>query len=232
LNFLAAHTFPGSPHQNTASLLIGDPSSSSAQYPRLQFASQEMNAIASSMGAAQTAILRGDAATPESYTDAKPARFGFIHFAAHAAANPQSPLDSAVILSGPAGKSRLLARDVMAIPLTAQLVTISACRSAGGKAYAGEGLIGFAWAFLRAGARNVIAGLWDVEDRSTAQLMAGLYGQLAAGKDVPDALRAAKLALIHQGGAYAKPFYWAPFQLYAGAAQTTSPPNALKRARP
>jgi CHAT domain-containing protein len=77
----------------------------------------------------------------------------------------------------------------------------------------------------------VIAGLWDAEDRSTSQLMAGLYRQIAAGKEVTDALRAAKLALIHQGGAYAKPFYWAPFQLYVGAAQTSSP-DALKRARP
>ena len=133
-------------------------------------------------------------------------------------ANPQRPLDSAVILSGPAEKNRLLARDVMAIPLSAELVTISACRSAGGKTYGGEGLVGFAWAFLRAGAHNVIAGLWDVSDRSTAELMSSLYREIAAGRDIPDALRTAKLQLIHKGGAWAKPFYWSPFQLYVGAA--------------
>ena len=131
-------------------------------------------------------------------------------------ANPLSPLDSAVILSGPADKNRLLARDVTRIPLSAELVTISACRSAGGTSYAGEGLVGFAWAFLRAGARNVIAGMWDVSDRSTAQLMAALYGGIAAGKPVQEALRSAKLDLIRSGGAYVKPFYWAPFQLYMG----------------
>jgi hypothetical protein len=46
----------------------------------------------------------------------------------------------------------------------------------GGRAMSGEGLVGFAWAFLRAGAKRVVAGLWDVDDRSTAALMDALYG--------------------------------------------------------
>jgi CHAT domain-containing protein len=204
-------------HSTMDLLIIGDPSSSSPQYPRLEFAAQEIDSITSTMSAAKTATLRGDAATPVSYTSAEPGHFGFIHFAAHATANPQSPLDSAVILSGPAERNRLLARDVMAAPLSAELVTISACRSAGGRSYSGEGLVGFAWAFLRAGARNVIASHWDVSDRSTAQLMSGLYREIAAGKEPPEALRAAQLALIRSGGAYAKPFYWAPFQVYVGS---------------
>ena len=60
-------------------------------------------------------------------------------------------------------------------------MTVSACRSAGERVYAGEGLVGFAWAFLRAGARRVVAGLWDVDDRSTADLMDAIYTRLAAG---------------------------------------------------
>jgi len=50
------------------------------------------------------------------------------------------------------------------LPLQAELVTISACRSAGARTYSGEGLVGLAWAFLNAGAHNVVAGLWNVED--------------------------------------------------------------------
>ena len=92
-----------------------------------------------------------------------------IHFTAHATANVESPLDSAVVLSGPDDGYKLYARDVAETPLRADLVTVSACRSAGERTYSGEGLVGFAWAFLRAGARNVIAGLWDVDDRSTAR---------------------------------------------------------------
>ena len=198
-------------------LLVGDAPGSGTQYPRLEYAGQEMDSIARSFPAGGNAILRGEAATPMAYSGAQPGRFAYIHFAAHATANRQSPLDSAVILAGADETNRLAARSVMSVPLSAELVTISACRSAGGRTYAGEGLVGFAWAFLRAGAHNVIAGLWDVSDRSTAELMAEVYRRIAAGKDAPDALRAAKLDLIHKGGAWAKPYYWAPFQLYAGA---------------
>jgi len=225
LNYLATRSRPRTERSSRELLVIGDSSSSSPQYPRLEFASEEIDSIASSMRAPQSAILRGDNATPNSYNTARPGRFGFIHLAAHATVNPQSPLDSAVILAGPAERNRLLARDVMSIPLSAELVTISACRSAGGKSYAGEGMVGFAWAFLSAGARNVIAGLWDVSDRSTAQLMSRLYRGIASGEDATEALHSAKIALLRSGGAYAKPFYWAPFQLYVGP-PLAAPPRA------
>jgi CHAT domain-containing protein/predicted negative regulator of RcsB-dependent stress response len=200
----------------TSLLVMGDAPDEGPEYPHLQYASQEIDSVRKTMAAKSATVWKGVEATPAAYTNSQPGRFEFIHFAAHAMANRQSPLDSAVILAGPPDANRLLARSVMAVPLNADLVTISACRSAGGKTYAGEGLVGFAWAFLRAGARNVIAGLWDVSDRSTEQLMTSLYRHIASGDELPTALRAAKLELMHEGGAYAKPFYWAPFQLYSG----------------
>jgi CHAT domain-containing protein len=63
----------------------------------------------------------------------------------------------------------------------------------------------------------VIAGLWDVDDQSTARLMGTLYERLAAGDAPAVALRQAKLDLIRSGGNFAKPYYWAPFQLYRAA---------------
>jgi CHAT domain-containing protein/Flp pilus assembly protein TadD len=216
LNFLAGGAEAVRSHPEAKMLLIGDPVSAMPQYPRLEFATQEMDSIASAMPRLESTVFKGADARPDSYDHASPGRFRFIHFSAHAAANQVSPLDSAVILSGPPDRSRLLARDVMNMPLTAELVTVSACRSAGGKTYAGEGLVGFAWSFLKAGAGNVIAGLWDVNDRSTSYLMTQLYREIAGGSPIADALRTSKLALIRKGGAWAKPFYWAPFQLYIG----------------
>jgi CHAT domain-containing protein len=157
---------------------------------------------------------QGEHAVPAAYRDARPDQFSHVHFTAHATANLDSPLDSAVVLAGPDAAFKLYARDVAALPLRAELVTVSACRSAGERTYSGEGLVGFAWAFLRGGAQRVLAGLWDVDDRSTAELMDLLYRGVTAGEPVGKALRAAKLTMLHRGGPTAQPYYWAPFELF------------------
>jgi CHAT domain-containing protein len=77
-----------------------------------------------------------------------------------------------------------------------------------------EGLIGLEWAFMRAGAHQVVAALWDVDDTITPGLMDDFYGELKKGKTAPDALRHAKLTLLHTGGFHAAPYYWAALQLY------------------
>ena len=195
-------------------LLIGDPRGSGEDFPQLKFAAAEMDALPEAFPGVMKSVYRGADARPSVYLNARPARYGLIHFAAHAVANSQSPLDSAVILSGPAGQGKLFARQIMTQPLQARLVTISACRGAGAKVYEGEGLVGLAWAFLHAGASNVIAGLWNVDDRSTADLMQLVYHGMAAGKTPAEALRDAKRTLIRSNSAFRKPYYWAPFQLY------------------
>jgi CHAT domain-containing protein len=96
-------------------------------------------------------------------------------------------------------------------------VTISSCYGSGIRSYSGEGLVGLTWAFLHAGSHNVIGALWEVSDASTPRLMSDLYDGLAHGASPADALRAAKLAMIHRGDVFRKPYYWGSFQLYAGA---------------
>jgi CHAT domain-containing protein/tetratricopeptide (TPR) repeat protein len=195
-------------------LAVGDPVPHPPDFPALTYAAAEMSAVTRPFDAERLARLEGGDASPEAYEDANPGRFTFVHFAAHATANVESPLDSAIILSGDDSRYKLYARDVAGETLHAELVTVSACRSAGERAYAGEGLIGFAWAFLRAGAKRVVAGLWDVDDRSTAALMEQLYAGLTTGLTPGQALRQAKLDLIREGGSQAKPYYWAPFELF------------------
>jgi CHAT domain-containing protein len=196
--------------------LIGDPVSADPRFPSLKYASAEMKAVSSAFSD-RASVYTAGRATPAQYLASQPGKFGIVHFTAHAEANAESPLDSAVILSPDEGGYKLYARDVADRPLSADLVTISACRSAGERTYAGEGLVGFAWAFLRAGAQRVIAGLWDVDDRSTAALMGQVYEKLADGSSPGEALRSAKLEMIRSGTATAKPYYWAPFQLFVGA---------------
>ena len=219
LDMLAERRAPAGPSGSL--LLIGNPEQVIEEYPRLPFAGKEIEMISKAVLPKKSTVLEGSAAFPAAYRNVKPAQFSWIHFAAHAAANQTSPLDSSLILSRAAAPGdsgyQLSAREVMNVPLNATLVTLSACRSAGARTYSGEGQVGLSWAFLRAGSRSVVAGLWDVTDRSTAALMADFYDQLARNAAPVEALRHAKLTLLHGGKAYQKPFYWGPFQLYAGA---------------
>lgn len=198
-------------------LLIGDPQPVGAQWPKLPKASEEIANIASHFRSAIQVRRVGADATPQCYIDSRPRSFSVIHFAAHAEVNRERPLESAVILSRTPQGFKLYARDVLDHPLQAQLVTISACRGVGETTYAGEGTLGFSWAFLQAGARSVVAGLWDVSDSSTAQLMDRFYAELATGRTTAEALRTAKLSLLHTTGAFRKPYYWGPFQTYGSS---------------
>ncbi len=190
-------------------LLLGNPLAASAEYPVLPQAGAELRAVAAQLDSPR--LLEGADARPEAWAAARPESFHILHIAAHAEANRQSPLDSAIILSPGAG-FRLFARDILKTPLRADLVTLSACRSSGARTYSGEGQVGLAWAFLRAGARSTVAGLWDVPDRSTALLMTSFYEHLRAQRSPPEALRRARSAVRQRG--FVKPYYWGPFQCY------------------
>jgi CHAT domain-containing protein len=203
---------PAGAGKTVSLLLIGAPDYAGSHYQPLANAEREIRDIQADFPGRVQQVYLGAQASPAVYSQSDPQRFSLIHFAAHAEANAQRPLESAVILS----HGKLYARDVVGIPIHADLVTISACSSAGTRTYAGEGLVGFAWAFLRAGARSVAAGLWDVSDSSTEQLMNEFYRRMAAGADAVTAMRQAKFALLGSSR-FARPYYWAPFQIYVAS---------------
>lgn len=201
-------------------LLFGDAVQPNDDFPPLPKAAVEMESIEKHFPPSSEQVFSGDQANPPAYLASKPERFFYIHFVAHGTASRLSPLDSAIVLSKTNTEddsSKLYARDIIHHPLHSELVTVSTCRSAGARAYSGEGLVGLSWAFVRAGAHNVIGALWDVSDASTPQLMDELYSGLKKGETPDAALRNAKLALIHSSATLRKPFYWAPFQLYTGS---------------
>jgi CHAT domain-containing protein len=199
-----------------ALLLVGDPPQADPAFARLPNAGLEMEKVQAHFS--RRKVLRGSAATPQAFLKAAPATFDVIHFVAHGIATRSKPLDSAVILAkDDAGQFKLYAHDIVAQQLTARLVTISSCHGAGTRAYAGEGLVGLAWTFLRAGAEQVIAALWEVDDAATTKLMDRMYAGIRSGRNPAEALRDAKRALIHSETSHRKPRYWAPFVIYAGS---------------
>jgi CHAT domain-containing protein len=94
--------------------------------------------------------------------------------------------------------------------LKARLVVLSACGSGLGELRSGDEITGLTRMFIQAGANTVVASLWSVSDRTTAQLMQEFYRRLHAGQTPASALRHAALGVRKR---YPHPYYWAPFVL-------------------
>ncbi len=200
-------------------------------FPPLPYTRREIEGIAGLYPSEAVRTYLGAEATEE-----RAKSFGretrILHFATHGGVDDRFPLDSFVALTIPeehAGErdnGLLQAWEIFErVRLDADLVVLSACRSALGKELGGEGLIGLTRAFQYAGARTVAATLWSVADRATAELMIRFYRHLRDGKPKDAALRAAQIDLISDpiqvrdetGQTVAMdasaPYYWAAFQL-------------------
>lgn len=211
-------------------LILRSPGLRSFDWAPLPYSRREVESIAAAYPEAR--LYLGEEATEER-AKAVGRDVRVLHFATHAYLNDRTPLDSALVLTIPEGlpagrdNGLLQVWEIFeSVRLDADLVVLSACESALGRELSGEGLIGLTRAFQYAGARSVVATLWDVADQTTAELMARFYRHLAAGLSKDEALRAAQIELIRQpvrittasGQALetdaSAPFFWAAFQLF------------------
>lgn len=178
----------------------------------------------SSIAGTDSQLLLGDAATEAAFKAQPLSDFRIIHMATHAAADPQYP-DRAALVLGPATNARddglLQVREIVRLPLRADLVTLSACDTDVGAAQGEAGVVDLQQAFLIAGARAVVASLWNVEDNSTSALMKAFYTHLAKHEDKGFALTHAKRDTLDR---YPNlpPYYWAGFVM-AGEGQEQVP---------
>lgn len=196
-------------------LAIGDPLNESGS-PALAHAKEEIEQVSSHASPSRELIITGKDAIPSAYAASHPERFRLIHFAAHGISNQTKPLESAILLS-PAGENSfsLYGHEIVKHKLNAELVVISSCKGGGGRIY-GEGSVGLAWAFMKAGAHQVIAALWNLDDAAAAELMKTFYDGLKSGQTPAAALRAAKLSLMKDSN-HQRPYYWATLQVYLGS---------------
>lgn len=141
-----------------------------------------------------------------------------VHFATHAILDDEHPELSGVVLSmfGPDGRPRdgfLRAHDIFNLKLSADLVTLSACRTALGRDFKGEGLVGLARGFMYAGAPRVVGSLWSSDDKAGAELMVRFYRKmLKEGVRPAGALRMAQVEMWRDKR-WRAPFYWSGFVL-------------------
>lgn len=139
-------------------------------------------------------LLTGRAATEQALARHDLGEFAVLHLAAHALADGAHPQRSAVLLAAADEREDglLQSREIGRLPLAGRVVVLSACRTAAGATAGGEGALSLARSFQRAGARAVIASRWALRDDEAALTVGDLYRELAAGRPLGAALRAAR----------------------------------------
>jgi CHAT domain-containing protein/tetratricopeptide (TPR) repeat protein len=219
---------------SSGSLIIADPrplpvSPNQEPLPALSAAMTEASAIRSVLGPDRTTVLTRADALESDVRRELPGKL-VVHFATHGVIRDDEPLDSYLALGGtgdePSSDGRLTVREMYDLSLSSDIVILSACRTATGRA-SGDGIAGTARALFYAGTPTVVATLWDVADQPSAALMKGFYKHWSGGRDKRAALRHAQLDLLRQlraGGLVvrspagnvrldARPFYWAGYVL-------------------
>jgi CHAT domain-containing protein/tetratricopeptide (TPR) repeat protein len=185
----------------TGALVVAAPSLETALVAEgldpLPGAETEGRAVAAVATSPSTLVLTGARATEAEVRRLSGGR-RIVHVAAHAVASDDHPLDSFLALArGATGPDdgRLRAEEVYGLRLDADLVVLSACRTAGGR-LTGDGLGGLARAFVYAGTPSLVATLSDLPDAAGAFAVPRFYGAWGRGQNKAAALRSAQLALL------------------------------------
>jgi CHAT domain-containing protein len=160
----------------------------------------------------------GFEARRELVTSGKLDAYRFLHFATHGVLDTEHPERSGIVLSMFDDQGRpidglLRAQDIYPLDLSADLVVLSGCRTALGRRFRGEGVLGLPHAFLHAGASRVVVSLWDVSDEATAELMKRFYQGIFSDQLRPtEALHRAQRSMRSEER-WQDPVYWAAFVL-------------------
>jgi CHAT domain-containing protein len=190
-----------------------------SDFRRLQFSRREADAIRKAAAGTEAFQALGFAAARKILTESDLRRFDILHIATHGVVNTEAPELSGLVLSlfdeeGRPIDGFVRLDEIYNLDLRADLVVLSACRTALGKVVYGEGIIGLTRGFMYGGARRVAATLWSVDDRATAQMMAHFYDRLLRQHAAPaSALRSAQLEMLRDPR-WSDPYFWAAFTLH------------------
>ncbi len=157
----------------------------------------------------ESTLLLGDRASREAVTrEARSRRI--VHISTHGLYRVDNPMFSAIKL----GNTRLSLFDLYDLDLDAELAVLSGCGTGLSSVVGADELVGLSRGLLYAGARSVLATLWDVNDESTTRFMRGFYRYLISGLEPAEALQRSLWDLRED---YPHPYFWAPFVLIGRA---------------
>lgn len=180
-------------------------------YSPLPYTGEEVTAVARIMNG--KVFLGKDAAAKDFSDNAQDC--DILHIATHASAGEslKRPSFLAFQPTQPGERNLLYTQDIYALRLHADLVVLSACETGLGQVGYEEGIMGLTRAFTCAGARNVVASLWTVNDAQTKDLMVLFYKEIKKGTPYNTAMARAKRQFIGSKRQYAHPYFWAGFVL-------------------
>lgn len=130
-----------------------------------------------------------------------------LHIACHGSFRADNPAFSSLTLAD----GRLTAVDAATLRLNNGFVVLSSCESARGRFVSGDESVGFASAFLAAGARGLLLSRWTIEDAATRAFMRAFYGHLIRTGCPLFSLKATQRGLIDSN---THPYHWAPYSLF------------------
>jgi len=137
---------------------------------------------------------------------------GLLHIATHGVYRQDNPMFSGIRL----GDGYINLCDLYQLRLNARLVTLSGCATGMNVVAAGDELLGLQRGLFRAGATSLLLSLWDVHDRSTAELMQEFYKGYIRGEPAALSLQRAMQNLRRE---MPHPYFWAPFVLVGKVAR-------------
>jgi CHAT domain-containing protein len=189
-----------------------------SQISRLPATLREARAINELGPAGEVVTSTGFAANKQKFITEPTHGYRVLHIATHGLINVEHPNLSGLVFSLLDEQGRnvdgfLRLHDVYNLDLSADLVVLSACRTALGSDVQGEGVVGLSTSFMYAGAKTVVSSIWKVDDTATAEFMTYFYRALLKdGLPPAESLRTAKLEMQKEER-WRAPFYWAGFVL-------------------
>ncbi len=179
----------------------------SEKYPELTHSKKEVSQILSCYSGTS---FKGAEATLEHFLQQSPS-YGIIHLATHALIEDHNPGDTHLIFASKTSDTPLYLGDIYNLNVDAALISLSACKTGVGNLTRGEGMISLARAFFYAGAASIASTQWQVNDRSTSEIMQAFYEYLSKGKEKDEALRLAKVDFLEKNddNGFRHPYFWA-----------------------
>jgi CHAT domain-containing protein len=194
-----------------------------SQLRLLPSANDEARSVGSILGEPAT-ILIDEAATEAAVKRGPLASYRVVHFAVHGIPSTKFPARAALLLRPSDSDDGVLqAREILLLRLNAALVTLSACDTGSGSVHGQDGPASLVRPFIASGARSVVANLWAADDTFSLTLMREFYRRVAAGTDVAEALRDAKLQMLKSFGPQAVPKLWSGVLVYGDGRSAVVP---------